>query len=185
MKNTSIGAFVGLGILVFLLVLAIIGVIFARKYLKTSKRQTINSTFGPCITPRQPKEFVIPPYTLLSDGSDGTTTPVSENEDVQTDETVKKISPLVVRRSLSMPAPLPQTRARQAMFSATPGDEGESSSGLSTKAYRPQYRRVVSHYPALSAPTKKVSVAPYGKLEVSIQYVADKKLLFVQVCFSF
>lgn len=185
MKSESIGASVGLGILVFLLVLAIIGVILVKKYLKTLKGHRNDGKLGPCISSRHPPEFVIPPYTLLSNGSDGTATPVSENEEMQPDVVVGKTPPLAVRRSLSMPAPSALSRARQAMI-LTPSDEGEMAASWSTKEVRPQYRRTVSHFTPLSPPTmrepkKKVSIAPYGKLEVSLQYVSTKKLLFVQV----
>lgn len=183
--KSSIAAYVGLGILVFLLFLAIVGVVFLKKYLRTLNGDKPCRKLGTFITPKQPPEFIIPPYTLLSDGSEGTMTPVSENEEIQVDE-VGKVSPPAVRRSVSLPAPSTPPGIRHGMV-MTRIDEGGVAGGVSTKEYRPQYRRAVSQFTPLSTqtmrqPQKKVSVAPYGKLEVSIQFVTTKNLLVVQVC---
>lgn len=183
--KSSIAAYVGLGILVFLLFLAIVGVVFLKKYLRTLNGDKPCRKLGTFITPKQPPEFIIPPYTLLSDGSEGTMTPVSENEEIQVDEG-GKVSPPAVRRSVSLPAPSTPPGIRLGMV-MTRIDEGGVAGGVSTKEYRPQYRRAVSQFTPLSTltmrqPQKKVSVAPYGKLEVSIQFVTTKNLLVVQVC---
>jgi len=183
MKSSSVAASVGLGILVFLLLLAIVGVVFLRRYLKTLNGEKPSCKLGTYITPKEPPEFVIPPYTLISEGSDGTATPVSENGEIHVDEDTGKFSPPQVRRSLSVPSSPPGIRHGLIM---TRFDEGGVAGGLSTKQYRPQYRRAVSQFTPHSAQTKreaarKTSVAPYGKLEVSIQFVTTKNLLFVQV----
>ena len=184
MKSSSVAASVGLGILVFLLLLAIVGVVFLRRYLKKLNGEKPSCKLGTYITPKEPPEFVIPPYTLISEGSDGTATPVSENGEIHVDEDTGKFSPPQVRRSLSVPSSPPGIRHGLIM---TRFDEGGVAGGLSTKQYRPQYRRAVSQFTPHSAQTKreaarKTSVAPYGKLEVSIQFVTTKNLLFVQVC---
>ena len=185
MNSTSLAASVGLGILVFLLLLAIVGVVFLRKYLKTLNGVKPSRKLGTYIRPKEPPEFIIPPYTLISEGSDGgTATPVSENGENQADESTKRLSPPEVLRSLSMPAPLAPPGVRHGVIMAHSDQEG----GVGVSQYRPQYRRAVSQFTPLSVQTKqelakKVSVAPYGKLEVSIQFVTTKNLLFVQVCF--
>ena len=184
MNSTSLAASVGLGILVFLLLLAIVGVVFLRKYLKTLNGVKPSRKLGTYIRPKEPPEFIIPPYTLISEGSDGTATPVSENGENQADESTKKLSPPEVLRSLSMPAPSAPPGVRHGLIMAHIDQEG----GVGVSQYRPQYRRAVSQFTPFSVQTKqelakKVSVAPYGKLEVSIQFVTTKNLLFVQVCF--
>ena len=184
MTSTSIAASVGLGILAFFLLVAIVGVVFLRKYLKTLNGVKPSRKLGTYITPKEPPEFIIPPYTLISEGSDGTATPVSENGESQPDESTKKFSPPEVLRSLSMPAPSAPLGVTHGVIMTHSDQEG----GVGVSQYRPQYRRAVSHFTPLPVQSKremakKVSVAPYGKLEVSIKYVTTTNLLFVQVCF--
>ncbi|KAJ7385427.1 hypothetical protein OS493_016511 [Desmophyllum pertusum] len=87
----------------------------------------------------------------------------------------EKLSPPAFRRALSMPDPSGDSRSEEGL--------GGGTAGLSTKEYRPQYRRAVSQYAPHSAQVakKKTSAAPYGKLEVSLQFVTTKNLLIVQV----
>lgn len=188
MKSSSIAASVALGILICLLFLAITGIVFLRRYLKKLNGKKLSRKLGTYITPKEPPEFVIPPYTLISEGSEGTATPVSENGESQADDIAGKFSPPAVRRSISMPAPSTPPGVRQVLI-MTRSDEGGVAGGIA-KEYRPQFRRAVSQFAPMSVQTKreqarKASVAPYGKLEVSIQFVTSKNLLFVQVCLYF
>lgn len=82
MKSELIGVFVGFGILVFLLVFVIIGVIFVKKYLKILKGYRNDGKFGFCILLRYFLEFVIFLYILFFNGSDGIVILVSENEEM-------------------------------------------------------------------------------------------------------
>lgn len=188
MKSLSIAASVGLGTLTFLLLLAIMGIVILRRYLKTLNGPKIERQFGAYITTKEPPEFTIPPYTLISEGtgSEGTATPCSEVGEIENDEPTAKFSPLAVRRSLSMPIPSTPLGQRHGFVIARNKESAESGTveeGIATKEYRPQFRRAVSQYVMLPKrePLKKASVAPYGKLEVSIQFMTEKNLLFVQV----
>lgn len=190
MKSLSIAASAGLGTLTFLLLLAIMGIVILRRYLKTLNGPKIERQFGAYITTKEPPEFTIPPYTLISEGtgSEGTATPCSEVGEIENDEPTAKFSPLAVRRSLSMPIPSTPPGQRHGFVIARNKESAECGTveeGIATKEYRPQFRRAVSQYVMLPKrePLKKVSVAPYGKLEVSIQFMTEKNLLFVQVCF--
>lgn len=175
-----IAASIGLGVLIFLLTLAIVGIVYFRRYLKTLNGPKPSRKLGTCIASKKPPEFVIPPYTLIAEESDGGET-MSEYGENLTEEDTTKPSPPWFRRALSMPS---------SPLANKPGiprcEEGEGTAGISTKEFRPQYRRAVSQFAPQSAqmkrePTKKVSVAPYGKLEVSLQFVTAKNLLIVQV----
>lgn len=175
-----IAASIGLGVLIFLLTLAIVGIVYFRRYLKTLNGPKPSRKLGTCIASKEPPEFVIPPYTLIAEESDGGET-MSEYGENLTEEDTTKPSPPWFRRALSMPS---------SPLANKPGiprcEEGEGTAGISTKEFRPQYRRAVSQFAPQSAqmkrePTKKVSVAPYGKLEVSLQFVTAKNLLIVQV----
>ena len=185
--KSSIAASVGLGILIFLLLLAIVGIVYLRRYLKTLNSAKQERKLRAYIAPKDPPEFIIPPYTLISEGSEGTATPVSENgREIQPDDFTGKFSPPAVRRSVSMPAPSTPPGVRHGSI-LTHSDAGAEAGvgGLATKEYRPQYRRAVSQFSPKREPPRKASVAPYGKLEVSIQFVTEKHLLFVQVCLHF
>lgn len=176
-----IAASIGLGILIFVLTLSIVGIIFLRRYLKTLNGPKPSRTPGTCITSKEPPEFVIPPYTLIAEESDGGETMSEYGENI-TEEDTAKLSPPSFRRALSMPSgPLGNKQG------VSRCEEGElETAGISTKEFRPQYRRAVSQFAPQSAqmkrePARKVSAAPYGKLEVSLQFVTAKNLLIVQV----
>ena len=180
-SSESIAMSIGLGILIFLLLLSIVGIIFLRRYLKTLNGSKPSRKLGTAIMPKEPPDFVIPPYTLLTEESDGAET-VSENGEAKSDEDAGKLSPPAFRRAISMPMPSGLS-GKQGLSR----EEGGATTSLSTKEYRPQYRRAVSQFAPYSAqakrePTRKASVAPYGKLEVSLQFVTTKNLLIVQVC---
>ena len=177
-----IAASIGLGILVFVLTLSIVGIVFLRRYLKTLNGPKPSRTLGTCISSKEPPEFVIPPYTLIAEESDGGET-MSEYGETITEDDTAKLSPPWFRRALSMPSgPLGNKQG------VARCEEGEllGTAGISTKEFRPQYRRAVSQFAPQSAqmkrePARKVSAAPYGKLEVSLQFVTAKNLLIVQV----
>lgn len=185
-SSPSIAASIGLGILIFLLTLAIVGIVFLRRYLKTLNGSKPSRKLGTCITSKYPPEFVIPPYTLITEESDGGET-VSESGENITEEDTGKLSPPAFRRAISMPSPSgPLGTSKQGLSRC---EEGEGTAGISTKEFRPQYRRAVSQFVPHSAqmkrePARKASVAPYGKLEVSLQFVTTKNLLIVQVSFN-
>lgn len=176
-SSPSIAASIGIGILIFLLVVSIVGIVFLRRYLRTLNGLKPSRKLGTSITPKDPPQFIIPPYTLLTEENDGGET-VSENGEhiTKADEITGKLSPPAFRRALSMPDPSGDSRSEEGL--------GGGTAGLSTKEYRPQYRRAVSQYAPYSAQVakKKTSAAPYGKLEVSLQFVMTKNLLIVQVC---
>ena len=177
-----IAASIGLGILIFLLTLAIVGIVYLRRYLKTLNGPKPFRNLGACIASKEPPEFIIPPYALIAEESDGGET-MSEYGENFTEEDTAKLSPPSFRRALSMPTgPLGNKQEIPCC------EEGEGTVGISTKAFRPQYRRAVSQFAPQSAQMKreaarKVSVAPYGKLEVSLQFVTAKNLLIVQVSY--
>ena len=181
MNSPPIAASIVLGILVFLLTLAIVGIVFLRRYLKTLNGPKPSRKLGTCITSKEPPEFIIPPYTLIAEESDGGETMSEYGENV-TEEDTAKLSPPSFRRALSMPStPLGN---KQEISRCEEGQSG--TAGISTKEFRPQYRRAVSQFAPQSVqtkrePTRKVSTAPYGKLEVSIKFVTAKNLLIVQV----
>lgn len=184
-SSKSIAASVGLGILIFLLLLSIVGIVYLRRYLKRLNSSKPSRKLGTCITPKEPPEFVIPPYTLIAEESDGGET-VSENGDVRTDENAGKFSPPAFRRAISMPPPSDQS-GNSKQGTSDREKSGVSAAGISTTEYRPQYRRAVSQFAPYSAqtkrePVKKVSLAPYGKLEVSLHFLTTKNVLIVQVC---
>ena len=175
-----VGAAIGLGILVFLLTLAIVGIIFLRRYLKTLNGPKPSRKLGTCITSKEPPGFVIPPYTLIADESDGGETMSEYGENIEED--TANLSPPSFRRALSMPSgPMGY---KQGVSCCEEGEAG--TAGISTKEFRPQYRRAVSQFAPQSArmkrePARKVSAAPYGKLDLSLQFVTAKNLLIVQV----
>lgn len=182
-SSPSIAASIGLGIIIFLLLLSVVGIIFLRRYLKTLNGSKPSRKLGTAITPKEPPEFIIPPYTLITEESDGGET-MSENGEAKTDEDAGDLSPPAFRRALSMPSPSAAVGTKQGLSRC---EEGGGATGISTKEYRPQYRRAVSQFAPYSAqakrePVRKASVAPYGKLEVSLQFVTIKNLLIVQVC---
>ena len=178
MNAPYIAASVGVGILVILLLLAVAGALYLRRNLKALNRSTPSRKFGTFIRPKLPPEFQIPPYMLITDESDDTET-TSEIGDKQAEEMTATLSTAPVGRSLSFPSDTRGTKRTRAE-----SDESEAT-GISTKEYRPQYRRAISQFASSAQTTKatprKVSVAPYGKLEVSVQFVLVKNLLFVQV----
>lgn len=175
-----IGASIGLGILVFLLTLAIVGIVFLRRYLKRLNGPKPSRKLGTCITSKEPPGFVIPPYTLITEESDGGETMSEYGENIEED--TAKLSPPSFRRALSMPSgPMGN---KQGVSRCEEGESG--TAGISTKEFRPQYRRAVSQFVPQSVQMKresarKVSAAPYGKLELSLQFVTAKNLLIVQV----
>lgn len=182
-SSPSIAASIGLGVIIFLLLLSIVGIIFLRRYLKTLNGSKPSRKLGTAITPKEPPDFIIPPYTLITEESDGGET-ISENGEAKTDEDAGNLSPPAFRRAISMPPPSGHFGIKQGLSRA---EEGGGATGIATKEYRPQYRRAVSQFAPYSAQTKreparKTSVAPYGKLEVSLQFVTTKNLLIVQVC---
>ena len=178
-----IAASVGLGILIFVLTLSVVGIVFLRRYLKTLNGPKPSRKLGTCITSKEPPEFLIPPYTLITEESDGGET-MSEYGETLTEEDTAKLSPPWFRRALSMPSGPLQLGNNQRVSRCEEGELG--TAGISTKEFRPQYRRAVSQFAPQSAqmkrePARKVSAAPNGKLEVSLQFVTAKNLLIIQV----
>ena len=182
-----IAASVGLGILIFVLTLSIVGIAFLRRYLKTLNGPKPSRKLGTCITSKEPPAFLIPPYTLITEESDGGET-MSEYGETLTEEDTANLSPPWFRRALSMPSGPLQLGNNQRVARCEEGELG--TAGISTKEFRPQYRRAVSQFAPQSAqmkrePARKVSAAPYGKLEVSLQFVTAKNLLIIQVSLLF
>ena len=184
-SSQSISALVGLLVLVFILLLSIVGIVYFRKYLTKINYSKASRKIGTYISPKEPPEFVIPPYTLIADESDGET--LSDIGDSRTDEIGGKFTPPAFRRAISMPPPSDQSRNSKQEITEGQEESGAPAVGIATTEYRPQYRRAVSQYVPYSTqtkrePVKKISVAPYGKLEVSVHFLTAKKVLFVQVC---
>lgn len=183
-SSQFIAASVGLGVLVFILLLSIVGIVYFRKYLTQINGSKASQKLGTYISPKEPPEFVIPPYTLIADESDGET--LSDFGDLRTDEIGGKFTPPAFRRAISMPPPSDQSGNSKQETTEGHEETGASAVGIATAEYRPQYRRAVSQYAPYSTqikrePVKKISIAPYGKLEVSVHFLTAKKVLFVQV----
>ena len=64
-SSQFIAASVGLGVLVFILLLSIVGIVYFRKYLTQINGSKASQKLGTYISTKEPPEFVIPPYTLI------------------------------------------------------------------------------------------------------------------------
>ena len=159
----------GVALLLVLIILALVGSCYYRRYKKSSTTESQQSPVQ-FIAPRQAPPFVIPPYLIKEEPEEEV---CKENALEENPANQAAITPPV--RSFSVPS-----RAYNVVsYEATNVDE---RSAKEPTLYRPQYRRSVSSFVGHSAGrVKKISIAPSGKLQVTLSFVTTTNLLVIQV----
>ncbi|XP_048583415.1 synaptotagmin-7 [Nematostella vectensis] len=163
---------VSVAALLFFILLAILCLLYIRKHYQERKRPKLlkRPSQYRYISPNEPPEFIIPPYSggLLDEEA------FEEKEDDNASHTSE-------RDKLSV------TGTTQVQPQLGRSMSAEAASGERTPpGSRPQYRRALSSQGGSLAPRKnsasrRNSIAPYGKMQVSLHFVSNKSLLVIQI----
>ena len=170
MEGIHIAAFCSAALVLVLVILAAIAVYVRRKHPNwLSSSSASSTTSSPTIlTPEITPKFIIPAYYAAAqeehdEGKSG------GGSSVEAGSFDGELRGPPIERSYSMPA------------KRTRGDSSQTTDDLTAMAarlYRPQYRRAMSSYVGASpGRRRKISVAPSGKLLVTLSFDAAKTFI--------